>query len=131
MPKNTPVQASIGNGKTTAAGRPRASRASQFMPFAALTGYYELTRQQERIAEPKHELTDEEARRLSEAIESLQRRQIARVTYYDHDAYQTITGTVVRVDPIFRQLQIIRTTIDFDDLLEVIPLGSAACDNTI
>ena len=31
--------------------RPRADRAQQFMPFAALKGYYDLIRERERVAE--------------------------------------------------------------------------------
>lgn len=101
------------------------------MPFAALTGYYELARQQERVTEPKRELTEEEANGLADAIGRLERRGVARVTYYDRDAYRTITGTVARIDPIFRKLQIIHTTIDFDDLLEVTPIRvEPSCDNT-
>ena len=45
--------------------RPRANRAAQFMPFAALRGYYDLLRTKERVPEPRHELTEEEARELS------------------------------------------------------------------
>ena len=45
--------------------RPRADRAAQFMPFAALRGYYDLLRTKERVPEPRHELTEEEARELS------------------------------------------------------------------
>lgn len=130
MPSTRSNISTIGNGNLTAAGRPRASRAAQFMPFAALTGYYELTRQQERVTEPKRELTEEEACALADAIGQLERRSVARVTYYDHDAYRTIIGTIARVDPIFRELQVIHTTINFDDLLEVTPLPpTATCDN--
>lgn len=39
----------------TAAGRPRADRASQFVPFAALTGFDELIRATERAAARAHE----------------------------------------------------------------------------
>ena len=47
--------------RLTANGTVRAGRAAQFMPFAALTGYYELVRKQEITAEPKCELTEEKA----------------------------------------------------------------------
>ena len=33
----------------------RRQRAAQFMPFAALKGYYDLIRERERVAEPKRE----------------------------------------------------------------------------
>lgn len=39
----------------TSNGRKRASRAAQFMPFAALTGYYELIREQELLAQQRAE----------------------------------------------------------------------------
>lgn len=39
----------------TSNGRKRASRAAQFMPFAALTGYYELIREQEILAQARAE----------------------------------------------------------------------------
>ena len=78
----------------TANGRPRASRASQFMPFAALTGYYELARQQERITKPRHELTDEEALELSRTIIQVKKGDLVRVTYYDWDAYHTVSGVI-------------------------------------
>lgn len=48
----------IGGGaasRYTAAGRPRADRASQFVPFAALTGFDELIRATERAAARAHE----------------------------------------------------------------------------
>ena len=38
--------------KLTANGAVRAGRAAQFMPFAALTGYYELVRKQESLLSP-------------------------------------------------------------------------------
>lgn len=104
---------------STANGNPRASRAAQFMPFAALTGYYELARQEERLTEPKHELTDEEALALSRAITQIKRGDIVRVTYYDWDHYRTLTGVVARLDPIYRWIQVIKTIIPFDDILSI------------
>ena len=100
----------------TANGQPRASRAAQFMPFAALTGYYELARQQERITEPRHELTEEEADALSRTMAQVRRGDLVRVTYYDWDCYKTISGMVARIDTVYRRLQVVKTTIPFDDI---------------
>lgn len=100
-------------------GRPRASRASQFMPFAALTGYYELARQQERITEPRHELTDEEALELSRTIMQVKKGDLVRVTYYDWDAYHTVSGVVAHIDFAYRRLQVVKTVIGFDDILAI------------
>ena len=38
-----------------------ADRAVQFAPFAALKGYYECVKLQERITEPRKELSEDEA----------------------------------------------------------------------
>ena len=54
--------------------RPRADRAQQFMPFAALKGYYDLIRERERTVEPRRELTDEQALELSQRLAGLERR---------------------------------------------------------
>lgn len=103
----------------TANGRPRASRAAQFMPFAALTGYYELARQQERVTEARHELTEEEALALSRTIMQVKKGDLVRVTYYDWDAYRTVSGVVARVDFVYRRLQVVKTVIGFDDILAI------------
>ena len=76
----------------TANGAVRANRAAQFMPFAALTGYYELVRKQEITVEPKRELTEEKALVLSKKLEGLKRGDLVRVTYYDTYGYRSRTG---------------------------------------
>ena len=103
----------------TANGTSRASRASQFMPFAALTGYYELVRQEERIAEAKHELTEEEALALSRTVTQIKRGDLVRLTYYDWDHYRNITGIVTQIDSTFRRLRVVKTIIPFDDILSL------------
>ena len=106
----------VAQRKYTASGRPRADRAAQFMPFAALTGYYELARAQEHIAEPKHELTEEEAESLSRTMAQVRKGDLVRVTYYDWDSYRTVSGVVARIDPVYRRLQVVKTVIPFDDI---------------
>lgn len=121
MPKDfldTALQGQRDSG-LTANGRVRASRAAQFMPFAALTGYYELARQQERIVEPRHELTEDEALHLSRIITQVKRGDLIRVTYYDWNAYRTVSGMVARIDTTLRRLQIVKTVIPFDDIRSI------------
>ena len=45
-----------------------ADRAVQFAPFAALKGYYECVRMQERITEAKKELGEDEAEQLGALV---------------------------------------------------------------
>lgn len=97
-------------------GQVRAGRAAQFMPFAALTGYYELARAQERVVEPRHEPTEEEALALSQVVMQVRRGDLIRVTFYQEDGYITRAGTVVAVEPAFRRLRMDELTIFFDDI---------------
>ena len=64
-----------------------ADRAMQFAPFAALKGYYESIRLQERITEPKKELSEDEAEAISNTLNKLQVGTTVKIRYYDVDAY--------------------------------------------
>lgn len=115
-------QAQPGRPAQPAAQRPHidpADRARQFLPFAALKGYYDLVRAQERVPEPRHELTDDEAARLSSRVASLSKGDMVRVTYYDVDAYVTATGLLANVDTAFRTLTVVKRKIAFEDILSV------------
>lgn len=101
--------------------RPHPDRARQFMPFAALKGYYELVRQQERVEQPRHRLTEEEALELSARLAALRKGDVANVVYYDRDAYATIRGAVTRIDEPLRTLRVVMTDIPFDDILRIDP----------
>lgn len=99
--------------------RPRADRAAQFMPFAALRGYYDLLRTKERVPEPRHELTEEEARELSAVAREVRRGDVVCAVYYDGDAYVERTGCVARIDLILRTITIVDATIPLDDLRDL------------
>ena len=106
----------MSSGAPGPARRGRADRAAQFMPFAALTGYYDLVREQERVREPRREPSEEEAARISDELTGLRKGQLVRVTHYEHDAYVTTEGVVTRVDPVTRELTVVRRRIGFDDV---------------
>lgn len=95
------------------------------MPFAALTGYYELVRKQEITAEPKCELTEEKALELSKKLEGLKRGDLVRVTYYDTYGYRSRTGILDEVLPAFKLLKLKDIAIDFDDILDIELRGRA------
>ena len=109
----------------TANGAARANRAAQFMPFSALTGYYELVRKQEITVEDKHELTEEAALELSQMLDGVQRGDLLRVTYYDVYGYRTRTSIVDEVLPSFQKLKLRDITIDFDDIYKIELRGRA------
>ncbi len=107
-------------------GGRRADRAQQFMPFAALRGYYDLIRERERVVEPKRALSEEDELALSRAFARLERRRMARVVYHDGEGYVTLHGMVTDIDEAGRTLTVVRTRIPFDDILEVQAEGGSA-----
>lgn len=111
------------------------NRAKIFSPFAALRGY------EEEIAEEKWKqkrktkkiLSEDEAEALSDCLLQVKKDMEITVRYFKEDVshpadpplgiYETITGTVERIDPVFRQIILSsgndKTLISFDDLDEV------------
>ena len=103
--------------------RRHADRAAQFMPFAALTGYYDLVRERERVSEPRREPSEEEAARISAELAAVRKGQLVRVTHYERDAYITTEGVVTDMDPVAHELTVVRRRIRFDDVWSVRPIS--------
>lgn len=100
-------------------GRPDPKRARQFMPFAALRGYYELVHQTERVPERRRDLSQEDRERLSRKLACLRKGSMATVTFYDGDAYVSVTGVVARIDPEAQALTVVKRVIAYADLLDI------------
>ncbi len=105
-------------------GRPHPDRARQFMPFAALRGYYDLVHAKEAVPERRRPLTEEEARELDETLATLARGAMVRVTSYENNAYRTDVGIVSQVDVIYRDLWIVRTRVPFSAICAIERLDS-------
>ena len=97
----------------------KADRARQFMPFAALTGYYEVIKQREKIVEPRKELFEDETEILSDKLNKVQKGMLITLTYYKEDCYETLTGLVSNIDPVYRTITIVKTKIAIDDVVDV------------
>lgn len=98
---------------------PRAGRAQQFMPFAALKGYYDLVRERARVVQPRHELTEEEVLALSAKLAQVKRRTMVHVTHYDGEAYVVAHGLVSDIDLANRTITVVRTNVAFSDMLDL------------
>ncbi len=94
-------------------GRPHPDRARQFMPFAALRGYYDLVHAKEVVPEPRRPLADDEARALDGIIANLVRGDVVRCRYYEDGGYRVAEGAVSQIDLTFRDLWIVRRRIPF------------------
>lgn len=97
----------------------KTERAKQFMPFAALRGYYDMIKNCERIKEPKRELLDKDAEELSDKLNEIQKGMLVKVKFYNIDAYDEIMGIVSEIDKNYKVLSIIKTKIEFCDIVLV------------
>lgn len=94
-------------------------RAGQFMPFAALKGFYELIKEKERVIIPKHELAEDKAEELSEKMKNVKKGIMVKVIYYSDGEYVSTEGIVTKIDITFRKLVIVKTEINFDDIWDI------------
>lgn len=104
------------------------SRAAQFAPFAALTGYDEAVMETARLVDEKIELSEDERAYLDEQtkkIREIPEREIA-VTYFIADkrksggAYLTARGFVKKIDEIERVLVLTSgEEIPLDDIFDI------------
>ena len=97
----------------------KADRAKQFMPFAALKGYDELVKKQEKTISPRKEMSEYKADRLSSKLNLVKKGMVIKVLYYHTDGYIKAEGMVSRIDFTARYLTVIKTKIDFDDIYGV------------
>lgn len=86
----------------------RASRAAQFSPFAALTGYDAAVKETARLTDQRIELEEEAKALLDQRLrlltDRLSEQPMISITYFQPDdrkdggAYVTTTGTVKKLD---------------------------------
>ena len=69
--------------------------------------------------EPRREPSEEEAARISAELSAVRKGQLVRVTHYERDAYVTTEGIATCVDPVARELAVVRRRIAFDDVWRV------------
>lgn len=108
----------------------RISRAAQFAPFAALTGFEDCTDEAARLTSEKPELTEMMQNKLNEKLriitERIDERPEVTVTFFIPDELKeggTITlfsGSVRRIDEIERKMIFTdRTEIWLDNILNI------------
>ena len=122
--------------------RPRMSRynrAAQFSPFAALTGYDDIIREEARETgtwiepgESQKEQIDWRLNEIAEAIEEKQKPSV-QIVYFvpdakkDGGAYTTVEGFVRKIDPIHRKILLTdengqKQEIDLDRITAIDPV---------
>ena len=103
--------------------KPHPDRARQFMPFAALKGYYDLVRDRERVVEPRREQTEDDVARISARLAALRKGDAVRAVHYveREGSYIETRGGVSRIDPTFQTIVVGSTAISFSDLADIAP----------
>ena len=97
----------------------REDRAKQFAPFAALKGYPEALKKEEKIRMPQMELCEEYQEELDRKLRQLECGDLVTVEYYRSDGYYQLTGVVEKLDKAARVLQVSSTKILFDRLYRI------------
>ena len=85
--------------------------------------YYESIRLQERITEPRKELSEDEAEAISSTLNKLKVGTTVKIRYYDIDSYTNIEGVVTEINPPYRRLKVVKTAIPFEDIYTIELLG--------
>lgn len=110
---------------------PRADRAKIFSPFAALKGYNQAVKRMETIRIDKPERFEEQKEALNRKLSLLEKGQVITISYFHSDSglngagrtgqgnFQTVTGTVWKIDPAFQVLKINDLSIPFDDIWDI------------
>lgn len=106
------------------------SRAAQFAPFAALTGYEDAIKETERQTDKKIELTDETKNNLSNKLQIINENKKSNspitLTYFVKDnkkqggKYITTSGILKKIDTIEQYLLLTnKTKIKISDIIEI------------
>lgn len=104
------------------------TRAAQFSPFAALTGYEDAIAETERITEEKIELDENEKQILDEKLSLLMENNQTEVLikYFVKDQlknggkYVTSKGKVAKID-VYDKIIVMdnKTSIEIDDIIDI------------
>ena len=94
-------------------------RAAQFAPFAALNGYEEVIRDQEKIIYDRVILSEDEINDLNDVLNYLKKNDRVEIEYYDGYRYDVIEDTFVSYDVIRKELRCRKHRIRLYDLKSI------------
>ena len=94
-------------------------RARQFLPFDALKGFKEAIKKREKIKVDKIEISEDLAVELSYKLSQIKKGKIIKVIHNDDVEYIETYGMVSEFNETFGYLKIVKTKINFSDILDV------------
>ena len=97
----------------------KSDRAKLFIPFDALKGLREALKEKEKIYVERKELNQEEIEAISLVLKDVRKRDFVKITYFQNGEYLVLEGMVSSIDYVYRKIKIIKTEIDFEDILSI------------
>lgn len=94
----------------------RADRAKQFMPFAALKGYYEALLEKEKVYVEKHELSEDMKEELDRTLSHININDVVMVMFYNKGEYVKVIGKVLEINLINKEIRVGEKKIRLDDI---------------
>ena len=73
-------------------------KGNQYVPFDALKGFSDKLREVEQEVVKKRELTSDKIEELNEKIQSIRKGDYLKITFYNKNKYDEITGTLKQID---------------------------------
>lgn len=106
---------------TTRIPMPVKQRAKQFAMFDALKGLTEAIAEKERQYDTRIELSEDRIAEINEVISTLNPGDIVTVEYYCQYGmtYKSITGSVKKIDPFWKELQVGETAVSFCEISRI------------
>lgn len=108
---------------------PKADRAAQFAPYAALSGYEDAVEETARIVEQPIELDEGEKEKINDTLTSLLSSTPdtrVKITFFRPDkrkaggAYVTVTGEIGKIDEVAKEITLIGgAPISIDNVIEI------------
>lgn len=82
----------------------RASRAKQFLPFDALSGFKEALKEKEIKKEAKIELSEDSLQELENKLNELEKGSIIKLKYYKNNRYIETIGIITKIDYLRKKI---------------------------
>lgn len=108
---------------------PIESRAAQFAPFAALTGYNDVVKEKSRLTDKKIEMDDEAKLIINSKLQTINKniknKPKVSITYFVPDnkksggTYLTIQDNVKRIDSVYKYIYLLNNKINIEDIINI------------
>ncbi len=94
-------------------------RAKQFLPFDALTGFYDAIRKVEIMHEEKKVFSPDELDDLDKKIKLVKKNDLIKVKYFYQDEYIETIDKLKKIDKVYKRIILNNNTISFDDIMDI------------